>query len=93
MTDTVSFAELQRRIQANLVHFLRTEIDLAWTMLKVMNITKDEEHKARIVTAIQTAIDTVHHFEKRITDRDAQSELHQAVSRLKRTIRESSSVG
>ena len=93
MTDTASFAELQRRIQANLINFLRTEIDLAWTMLKVMNSTKDEEHKARIVTAIQTAIDTVRHFEKRITDRDVQSELHQAVSRLESTIQGSSNVG
>jgi hypothetical protein len=93
VADTVSFAELQRRTQANLIAFLRTEIDLAWTMLNVMNTTNAEEPKARIMTAIQTAIDTVLHFEKRVTDRDVQSELHQAVSRLERTIRGSSSVG
>ena len=81
-----SIAELQRKTQANLITFLRVEIELAWTMLKMMNATKNAERKRRLLGSVQTALDSVHHFEKRITDRDVRRELREAASRLERAI-------
>ena len=64
----VDVFDVQRQTQDNLVTFLKTELDLASTMLKISKTTRNQDHRKRLVQNIQTAVDTVHHFEGRIKD-------------------------
>lgn len=55
-------------------------------MLKVRDTTKNPQHKQRISTSIQTAVETVHHFEKRVADPEVRKELTRDLNRLERAI-------
>jgi len=66
---------------------LETEIDLADTMLKVMNTTRSENHRVQLVKNIQTVIDTVHHFEDRVHDGKLRENFHASADRLEQAIR------
>ena len=85
--SAVTFLELHRRTQENLTTFLETEIDLADTMLRVMNTTRSEKHRIRLLKDIQAVIDTVHHFEDRVRDGKARENFHASADRLEQAIR------
>ena len=82
-----TFLDLQRRTQENLTTFLEAEIDLADTMLKVMNTTRSEGHRVQLAKNIQAVIDTVHHFEGRVSDGEIRDNLHASADRLEQAIR------
>ena len=46
--------------------FLQAEIDLASTMVGITSTTQNEDHRLRLLEAIQTAVNTVRYFERQI---------------------------
>ena len=64
-----NLTELHQRTQENLVTFLQAEVDLASTMVGIVNTTQNEDHRLRLLEAIQTAVNTVRYFERRILER------------------------
>ena len=82
---TSPFPQLRRDLEENVVGFLRTEIRIASKMLSMANSTDNSDH-ARLLESVQMAIDTVHHFEGRITDWKIVEEFRASVAWLERTI-------
>jgi hypothetical protein len=83
---SVDLVELLRQSQDNLVTFLEIELDLANTMLKILNTTRDEDHRKRLIQNIQAVVDTVRHFEGRVEDRNVRTKLHAGVTWLEMEI-------
>lgn len=79
------FEDLQRRVQENLVSFLETELDLAINMFEVLENTRDEDHRNRLLKNIELALTAVQRFKGKIRDATARNELSNAAKALERT--------
>jgi len=85
MCDVVqTFLELRERSQENLIGFLTTDLGLGETMLKMARVTQSSEHRLKLLDNIRAVLRAVEHFEGRIEDRKARTEIHNQADRLKK---------
>lgn len=69
--------ELQKRGQAALIEFLKTELDLAFTFLDTADVDRDEpETVNKLLHKVRDALETVRRFEGRIGEPSAWSAVH-----------------
>ena len=78
--------ELHQRTQENLVAFLQAEVDLASAMVGIMNTTKNEDHRQRLLEAIQTTVNTVRYFEHRIENAAVRERLLATAAEVEKAI-------
>ena len=78
------FLELERRTQKNLIDFLNIDLEIAFTMCAMAKATHDREHKMQLIGNIQTALKTIRHFERRLTDSDVRGAIHNKADRLEK---------
>ena len=77
------FSELHKRGQENLIRFLRTEVELAHTFLKMSETTQSPDHRTRLIRTVQEAVQTIDRFENRIADESVRAELIGNAGKLK----------
>ena len=53
-------------------------------MLKMARITQNSEHRLKLLDNIRAVLRAVEHFEGRIEDRKARTEIHNKADRLKK---------
>lgn len=72
----------QQRTQQGLVDFLRTDLDLCFTMLDTASITDDPDHFAAAITHVTRGIETIRDFLDRVQDRNTWQEINSRVNSL-----------
>jgi hypothetical protein len=84
------FEELKRRSQENLITFMECEVDLASTFFAMAENTSDAKHKAKLFQNVQKAVEAIHHFAKRITDRSVRAKLNRDADRIGKSLTKAS---
>lgn len=69
--------------QKNLADFLRMEIELSLTMLKLLKTTRDGvERRQQLLGSVDSAVKTIQHFEHRLRDETVRREILEQVQHL-----------
>ena len=79
---TPDFSALKRRNQENLIRFLVTEAELAFTFCDMVQNTHIPEHRAQLLENIRKAANALRYFDERITDRSVQEYVLKRAARL-----------
>jgi hypothetical protein len=81
-----NFDELHQRGQDNLIQFLRVEVELGHTFLKMSETTATPDHRARLLRTIGEAITTIDRFKDRIGDSSVRAELSREAAKLREIV-------
>jgi len=79
------FEQLKDRANSNLIGFLRTELDLGFTLADTAKIEagmQNREHYERARKFAEAAVETVHRFESRIVEPKIRRELQERADQL-----------
>ena len=82
MAGPANFAELHQRSQDNLINFLSTEVELARTLCKMAEASRDQYDRDRRLDSIRKVIEAIRHFEGRIADTSIRKNLDREASKL-----------
>ena len=78
--------EIRAKVQRTLVEVLWTDIDVAFTFLETARITREPAHAQRAVENAQIALQSIRHFNGRVTDPHEWQEIHRRANELENTI-------
>lgn len=74
--------------QDALLQFLSAEFEISATLCSLAETTTHEDHRRRIFRKLQTAIDSIRHFEPNVSDLEQRNEIHAKADRLQKFISE-----
>jgi hypothetical protein len=68
------------------VGFVRTELELAFTMLQAAKLTSNREHYHSAIEKIRRALQSVRNFEARLKDPELSKTIHNLADELERAL-------
>ena len=82
----MDFGELHEQAQQRLVEFLDTDLDLAFTFVRMAQTREDRNRRDRLIDNARKVLEAVRRFEGRIVDVKAWSTLHARADELERLL-------
>ena len=83
------YEELRERGQQTLIQFLTVELQLSFSFAESAEENRDRGNDGRYKQCVQNArkgLETIRHFEGRITDREAWQRIHEQGDRLEQLL-------
>jgi hypothetical protein len=82
----VDFEELREQTQQRLVEFLETDLDLAFTFVRMAQTREKANARNRLLRNARRVLEAVRRFEGRIVDAKAWSTVHERADELERLL-------